>query len=722
MNNFHQTFAERIKNGRALSIDESFAFAKQCSLLLNSKEFEVAAREVVVRALESLHLLPPATRPIWESLIESAGLYQYLPPDRLTSGSAIRREFHRSRFLEETYFHAEQNEIAMSLSSGQSVILSAPTSFGKSLLIEEIVASNRYKNIVIIQPTLALLDETRKKLSKYRSSYKLIVSTSEAPSNRANIFLFTGERVVEYKHWWQVDFFIIDEFYKLSIDRDDERAVALNQAFHKLLKYTHSFYLLGPSVESVPDDFAKRIDFEWKRSEFATVALDEIELMDESHLTFEEKRQLLFGLIDSLIEPTLVYCSAPEKAVDLVKDLVRSDFEGSFDRTPELKEDVEKVTRWIRNNIHPDWVLCEALKKGVAFHHGGLPRHVGSTLVDLFNSGGINVLFCTSTLIEGVNTTAKNVVLFDQVKGRKPIDFFDFRNIAGRSGRMFKYFTGRLYRFAPAPSQYELKVDIPLFTQEKAPLDLLIQLDSNDVKPEVKHKLDKLNGIDPKLLEILRTNGINIEGQLAVVDHIERDISRLHPLLSWKRFPKYPQLLATIELGWNHLLRPNESRGGVRSARHLAVITMGYMILKSLGAIIQRDVNGAYWKSREPDPAERVNKVVSIVLNAARHWLDYKLPKWLGTISSLQAYVFQKHELVPGDYSYLAGQIEHGFLPPVLAVMLEYDVPSSALRKLQHRIGQQWTLDQLFDFLQRADLAAAGLDEYERGKIAQAVN
>jgi replicative superfamily II helicase len=40
---------------------------------------------------------------------------------------------------------------------------SAPTSFGKSLLIEEIVASKKYKNIIIIQPTLALLDETRKK-------------------------------------------------------------------------------------------------------------------------------------------------------------------------------------------------------------------------------------------------------------------------------------------------------------------------------------------------------------------------------------------------------------------------------------------------------------------------------------------------------------------------------------------------------------------------------
>lgn len=101
--------------------------------------------------------------------------------------------------------------------------------------------------MVIIQPTLALLDETRKKLYKYRDNYKIIVSTTQKPSvEMGNIFLLTAERVVEYQYFEEVEFFVIDEFYKLSLNRDDDRAIVLNFALYKLLGFTEKFYLLGP--------------------------------------------------------------------------------------------------------------------------------------------------------------------------------------------------------------------------------------------------------------------------------------------------------------------------------------------------------------------------------------------------------------------------------------------------------------------------------------------
>src|SRR5690606_11887555 len=117
--------------------------------------------------------------------------------------------------------HEEQLELFKHLNTNKNVIVSAPTSFGKSLLVEEVIASKRYKNIVIIQPTLALLDETRRKLLKYRDSFKLIVRTSQEPDIiKGNIFLFTAERVNEFQHFSSVDFLVIDEFYKLSGNRD----------------------------------------------------------------------------------------------------------------------------------------------------------------------------------------------------------------------------------------------------------------------------------------------------------------------------------------------------------------------------------------------------------------------------------------------------------------------------------------------------------------------
>lgn len=74
---------------------------------------------------------------------------------------------------------------------------------------------------------------------------------------------------------------------------------------------------------------------------------------------------------------------------------------------------------------------------------------------------------CTSTLIEGVNTSAKNVILFDKDKGGQPIDFFDYKNIAGRSGRMRKHYIGNVIRFENQPEQMELFVDIPILIKNK---------------------------------------------------------------------------------------------------------------------------------------------------------------------------------------------------------------------------------------------------------------
>ncbi|HBI7520152.1 TPA: DEAD/DEAH box helicase, partial [Escherichia coli] len=115
-------------------------------------------------------------------LVESAGFYPYIIKNNLSLSSSsqkIRFENNRSTNIIDKVFHDEQKYLIDLINSEQNVIASAPTSFGKSLLIEEIVASKKYQNIIIIQPTLALLDETRKRISKYHNDYKLIVRTSQ---------------------------------------------------------------------------------------------------------------------------------------------------------------------------------------------------------------------------------------------------------------------------------------------------------------------------------------------------------------------------------------------------------------------------------------------------------------------------------------------------------------------------------------------------------------
>lgn len=705
-----------------ISFDDSFSLAQLCSRNLCEPEKENQGRELIIRVLDIWDQISSKTYPVWNDLLDAAGLYPYCKKELMSDSSSIRYEYHKSPYLDDVYFHQEQLEISLKLLSNNSVVLSAPTSFGKSLLIEEIVASKKYHNIVVIQPTLALLDETRKKFKKYSGNYKLIVSTRQEPSDHfRNIFLFTGERVVEYEGFKDIDFFVIDEFYKLSLGRDDERAIALNQAFYKLLKFTKNFYLLGPMVKSIPPTFLERFKFSWHRTNFSTVAIDVISKTiteGDRKKKVELKQQRLFELLEILEEPTLIYCSSPSKATNLTLNYIKYLESRSLLSGPVEKEKNQEFCAWIEENIHPEWILIKALKHGIAFHHGALPRHLGSSIVDAFNNGHVKYIFCTATLIEGVNTTAKNVILFDKQKGTKQIDYFDYRNIAGRSGRMSQYFIGRVFRFEDEPLQLELEIDIPIITQDNAPMELLIQIDDSELTTSARTKLVLFNRLDGQLQELIKRNaGLPIEGQLNFIKIIEHDLNHYNRLLNWDNVPTFEKLFTVLELAWQNLLKKGESKGGIRSPKQLAYLTMRYFEFKSIPPLIKSTVSSQYYLEKYTDPEERINQAIYTILNTVRHWFAYKLPKLFSAASQLQEYVFSRHNLPYGNYTYFASQIENDFLPANLAALLEYDIPVSAIKKLRPLFDDSLEVEEIIAKILETPLRKHGLIDYELNKI-----
>lgn len=723
---------EFLSNEKDISIKDSFDLSKYCTFLLRNSEKE--GRDIVIRVHDNWKKIPEPTKYIWNDITESAGLYPYVKPEFLSKSALLRYEYHKSPFLEGVYLHEEQQHLSVELQSKRSVVVSAPTSFGKSLLIEEIVASKLYRQIVIIQPTLALLDETRKKLLKYKDVYKVVVSTSQDPeSEKGNIFLFTGERVVEYDRFPQIEFFVIDEFYKLSIDRDDDRAIALNQAFHRLLKYTNKFYLLGPMIKNIPVNFRNKFELTWFPTEFATVAVDETNNMVQGPLKAREKKEQkklnLFHFLSSLNEQTIIYCSAPNKATNLALEFLTYLKDNNIEIENEFVTENYDIIEWIQESVNNKWSLNNALEYGIAFHHGALPRHLGSTVVDYFNNGSVRWLFCTSTLIEGVNTSAKNVVLYDKEKGRKPIDYFDYKNIAGRSGRMRKHFVGNVIRFEDQPEQMELFVDIPLFNQEQAPLEILISMEAEDIDETAKPRLDAFNSLPDDLKDVIRLNsGISIDAQIAIISEIESNLAFYHSQLSWTSLPKkFDNLSTVIELCWSTLTGPGDKTYiegiGRLSARWLASFTFSYINLKSIDAVIRTYINDNFWMEKIPDVQKRIDTATYSILHITRHWFDYKLPKWLNVISNLQEYAFKKNNLSFGNYSFVASSIENGFLHPNIAALNEYDIPLSAIRKLEKYVNKDRTpemniinLNQLPDDV----LSANGLIKYEIDKIRKA--
>ena len=139
----------------------------------------------------------------------------------------------------------------------------------------------------------------------------------------------------------------------------------------------------------------------------------------------------------------------------------------------------------------------------------------------------------------------------------------------------------------------------------------------------------------------------------------------------------------SVELAWAFLLKKNETKASVRSAKQLSTYTIQYSIYKSVKGVIDNQINTEYWINEIPDERERINKITFMVLNAMRHWFDYKLPKWLTTVSKLQEYTFKKHNMKHGEYSAFSSALENAFVFSAITTLLEYDIPMSAINKLK---------------------------------------
>lgn len=102
------------------------------------------------------------------------------------------------------------------------------------------------------------------------------------------------------------------------------------------------------------------------------------------------------------------------------------------------------LIRLIEETVHNQYFLIDCLKKGVAFHFGKIPQQIRERIEYLFRNGEIHFLFCTSTLLEGVNLPAKNIFILSKKIGMSNMSDIDFWNLAGRAGRLAQDISGNI--------------------------------------------------------------------------------------------------------------------------------------------------------------------------------------------------------------------------------------------------------------------------------------
>lgn len=682
-------------------LDEQEFSILQLIAALSSTD-EVTGRDLLIRVLNVRHRFEGFGEVV-NGLLSAYGLYPYQDLSTLSVAETVAYESHRPLDYDnpELVMHKIQATVYQKLLDGESVILSAPTSFGKSLILDAVAATRRFNNIAVVVPTLALIDETRRRLSRLHHTYKIVTHPTQSLEER-NLIVMTQERLLEVANLPDLDLFMIDEFYKLDGESDPDRSGLLNQALRLLISKSAAFYLAGPNVTALAETLPEKFMATFIATDFVTVTSN-VNLLPKPKRG--EELAALVDLCGGLEGPTLIYCSSPNKTRRAAGALLEAAL--GIDAY-----EMHAAAQWVADEYHPEWLVARAMRSGIGVHHARLPRWLGQYMVASFNAGRLKYLICTSTLIEGVNTAAKNVVVLDHSIGRRALDYFTYSNIAGRSGRMRQHFVGEVFVFNRPPQEQLPTVDIPVYTQgPDAPPSLLIQLDEAEMTEQSRERMQGVlsNALLP--VELLRTNrGMDPASQIRLAEDLMSRRAGLLPLVRWNGMPTYDQLLASFELVIKHLRPINGYEYGVASASQLA---FKMNLLASARGDVRQLIENELVKGF-PSVRGNPDNSVEEALTFVRQWPGFEVPRLLSTLESIANHVWNDVPGRPAVYGGYLSRCSDLFLPPKAAVLDEFGLPPGLVVKLLPKLaGTDDDVDAMIDAVKRLSQERLDLDDAE---------
>lgn len=636
------------------------------------------ARDLLIRVLARRDEIPSTLHGLLQALVREHGLFPYLRDVvELPSSDRLAYELHRPDGLldDDLVFHSEQALVYERLLAGESVVLSAPTSFGKTLVVDAVLAAKDFRNAAVVVPTVALMDECRRRMSRLSDRYKIITHGTQELADR-NLLVMTQERLLEMREIPPLDFFVIDEFYKLDPVHSDERSNRLNILFHRLHATGAQFYLLGPNITGLSSATGDRLRATFITTGFTTVATDVTQVSAGK----DELPQVLADTCREAGPGTIVYCKSPARTREVARWLL--------DRGVGGGHDLAAAADWIGQAYHPDWVVGRALRAGVGIHHGRLPRALGHHMVRLFNEGRLPYMLVTSTLIEGVNTAARTVVVLDNKIATRKYDYFTFSNIRGRSGRMNRHFVGRVIVFNPEPAPAGLTVDVPALSQgDRVTDEILLQLPDAELTGPSRDRIAPY--LDQRLVDVqtLRDNvGVPPARQLQVAQQLHDQPGRWSAALNWRG--AFPDTVQVRELG-ELLFTLTGSSGVVRTAAQLgAKINMLRFQRGDIVALARDEISRG----------KPVDDAVEDAFEFARNWAEFKIPSALAASGRIAADVLGAKNV--SDVTVFAGELENMFQAPFATVLEEYGLPTQVTAKLGPWLRTASTAD-LDDLLAR---------------------
>ena len=375
----------------------------------------------------------------------------------------VSKEYLRIPEAENEYFFRAQKEIYEKFNEPY-FSYSAPTSLGKSYImrtfIREQIAKGKQCNFAIIVPTKALINETTEKLTEVlgpelkEKNYRIVTSAGAMALEEEHNFIFamTPERLLYLLILMKdipIEYLFIDEAHKIS--KKDGRSAFYYKVVDMLSQRSTPPHIIFASP-NIPNpevylqlilDVANRENYKIA-TKFSPVNQEKF-LIDfkcfELHYYNEATQKLTKycsfpedkGLLDFVHElgegaRSIVYSNSKDNVVEYA-------LQYATQLQPLHDSDLDVLAQDIRQDVHGDYYLADIVEKGVAYHMGYLPSTIRARIESLYKDGKIHTLFCTSTLLEGVNLPADNLFITSHKNGgdMSPVDF---RNLMGRVGRI----------------------------------------------------------------------------------------------------------------------------------------------------------------------------------------------------------------------------------------------------------------------------------------------
>ncbi|ANZ13312.1 DEAD/DEAH box helicase [Vibrio alginolyticus] len=422
-------------------------------------------------------------------------------------------------------FTDSQFKIYSKILDSNVLSFSGPTSLGKSFLLKHaaIELLNTQNNVVFVLPTKALLDEYLVDIraifnERDIDNINLTKSVSGVDVERSNIMIFTQERLNNFLHEpsyndMVIDTLIVDEAHKLG-EKNSRRGLTLYKVISKSLdRHRYLKILFSSPVISNPASYFDSFNLNGsgeslqikespvsQRLYFADTVRDKYTYYSEVDNKFypvetQTKFSDDFDLITSVgnsYKSNLIYISS--KTNCLVKAAAFFEYYKSVGNEELTDDELLVEAEVIRDQVHDSFNLCDLLKYGIAFHHGSLPSFIRKRVEDLYSRKKIKYIFCTSTLLEGVNLPTQNVFIYPFSKNdRKNTNQcnLNFWNLAGRAGRYRNELNGNIICIDNSTSDWD---EVKSAVEKQTPVEV-----EDHISPILESKRRIMNFLEGKV-------------------------------------------------------------------------------------------------------------------------------------------------------------------------------------------------------------------------------